>query len=428
MGKRIAICMDGTWQQLRQENLTNIGAIARSVAHTDPQNGAQQIVIYTQGVGSTIRALQGKGEGGLTALATSLASFAGGVFGDGLENSILDTYLRLAFNYEPDDEIYIFGFSRGAFSARSLAALIGKCGIVSRRFAEKATDAFDLYRDRSVGPYDTAAREFREAFGKRVRDTEGQRRQANFRPPISYLGIFDTVGQRGLPSMLGPLSEAANRRFSFHDLDLGDHVRSARHALAIDERRAAFPPTLWTNIDALNANARALNNPQSEPFQQRWFVGAHGDIGGGVGSSLSSFPLEWVVEGAEVQGLKFDRSAESPLSRQLAPEQMTPLADISMPRGIGSLKPINLVTTWRQIGDADVKSPADPDATRALMHLSVAARTVAPLKKPYRPKPLAPYRDSLATLAAPAALAAELVAFVTGPKRKRSLFQRLFGR
>jgi uncharacterized protein (DUF2235 family) len=120
--KRFVICFDGTWQKLRQPKPTNIALISQSVAHTHTQpDGRQipQIVIYSQGVGTNIEAL-GK-DGFMDGLTDGLNKMLGGVFGDGLEDSIVDTYLRLAFNYEAGDEIYIFGFSRGAFCARSFA-------------------------------------------------------------------------------------------------------------------------------------------------------------------------------------------------------------------------------------------------------------------------------------------------------------------
>src|ERR1044071_834821 len=147
--KRIIICFDGTWQTVRQSTPTNIAIIARSVAHTHTQaDGSKipQIVFYSQGVGSNTDAL---GESGfMDGFTESLNKMLGGVFGAGLEDAIVDTYLRLCFNYEADDEIYIFGFSRGAFCARSFAGLVGCAGIVSRKYAEKAWDAFRLYRNR----------------------------------------------------------------------------------------------------------------------------------------------------------------------------------------------------------------------------------------------------------------------------------------
>ena len=147
--KRFVICFDGTWQTVRQKFPTNIAIIARSVAHTHTlADGTKipQIVLYNQGVGANIDAL-GQ-DGFMDSFTEWLNRILGGVFGQGLEDSIVDTYLRLAFNYEAGDEIYIFGFSRGAFCARSFAGLLGSAGIVSRRHAERAWDAFRLYRNR----------------------------------------------------------------------------------------------------------------------------------------------------------------------------------------------------------------------------------------------------------------------------------------
>lgn len=416
--KRIAICMDGTWQKLRQDRPTNINIISRSVSlHVD---GMQQIVIYTPGVGSTLDALQGN-QSGIGGFAASLGSFVGGVFGDGLEDAILDTYLRLAFNYEPGDQIYIFGFSRGAFSARSLAALIGKCGILSRRFADKAGDAFELYRDHDIRPDSGAAVEFRTKYGKQLGNVVGADRR-DYRPEIAYLGIFDTVGQRGLPSALGPLSDWGNRRFAFHDLDLGAHVKAARHALAIDERRSAFPPTFWTNLDLLNARSLEQGGP-GDAYQQRWFVGAHGDVGGGNPSTLSSFPLAWIVEGAERAGLGFDRTPFGPLAEAQQPLCLDPAQPITRARFPKNLSPINWSGRWRKITDS--REPVPRELAAQTLHESVALRTAAPSlrKRPYKPPPLKPYIPALQEIAAPAALMCAVVDLVTRePRKKKGLF------
>lgn len=416
--KRIAICMDGTWQKLRQDRPTNINIISRSVSlHV---GDTQQIVIYTPGVGSTLDALQGN-QSGISGFAASLGSFVGGVFGDGLEDAILDTYLRLAFNYEPGDQIYIFGFSRGAFSARSLAALIGKCGILSRRFAHKAGEAFELYRDHDITASSATAAAFRTAHGKQLAEATGADRR-DYRPEVAYVGVFDTVGQRGLPSAFGPISDAANKRYAFHDLDLGTHVKSARHALAIDERRSAFPPTFWTNLDTLNERSRAAGGP-GDAYQQRWFVGAHGDVGGGNASSLSSFPLSWVIEGAERAGLGFDRPPYGPLTLAEDASNLDPAQPITRATFPKSLSPINWSGRWRQITDS--REPVPRDLAAQTLHDSVALRTVASSlrKKPYKPPPLKSYLPALQEMAAPAALMNAVIDLVTRePKKKRGLF------
>jgi uncharacterized protein (DUF2235 family) len=414
--KRIAVCLDGTWQNLQQERRTNIGIIARSIAHRAGET--QQFVMYLPGVGSKVDALNGK-ERGLVALTSGLAQLVGGVFGAGLEDTILDAYLQLAFNYDANDELYIFGFSRGAFAARSLAGLIGKCGILSRRHAERAKEAFDLYRNASIAADDRVAVEFRTQFGKRTWQ-DGSRVHADHRPKITYLGVFDTVGQRGMPSAFGPLSDWANKPYAFHDLSLGGHVEAARHAVAIDERRAAFPPTLWDNLDRLND--LAAHAGRTPGYRQRWFVGAHGDVGGGSRSSLSAFPLGWIVEGAEAAGLRFDRSERAPLTEALAPIFLDPAQPISRVKGLGLFHPINWMGSWRKIPKPRKGAITIPYTSDAV-DVSAALRRVSPmLPKPYRPPPLAPFSEALDEIAAGPALIAALVQALH-PRRKRGFWR-----
>lgn len=416
--KRIVICMDGTWQTLSQQRPTNISLIARSVAHTS-SDGTSQIVIYEPGVGSSLDALKSNNSA-IVAFNKTLTSMIGGAFGDGLEDGILDTYLRLAFNYEAGDQIYIFGFSRGAFSARSLAGLIGKCGIVSRRFAASADEAFALYRDPNVTPTSPEAIQFRKTHGKRE-GTGAQRHSADHRPHIAYLGIFDTVGQRGLPLSFGPLSEGRNKKYAFHDLELGSHVLSARHALAIDEHRRAFPPTPWTNMAALNAGRRTEGANMPDPYQQRWFAGGHGDVGGGNVTNLSSIPLEWIAEGAELAGLQFDRTSESPLTLAVTPEFLDPSQQFTVPGFWSSLvNPINWTGAWRTI--ANKGDTIDRAACESTLHPSVPYRSIIRMAKPYAPPPLRPFKSAIQEVVAVPALFYTLVALVQEkPKRRKFL-------
>ena len=414
--KRIVICMDGTWQTLSQQRPTNISLIARSVAHTS-RDGISQILIYEPGVGSSLDALKDN-KSAIVALSKTLTSTIGGAFGDGLEDSILDTYLHLAFNYEAGDHIYIFGFSRGAFSARSLAGLIEKCGIVSRRFAASAGEAFDLYRDETVTPDSHDAIEFRKKHGKRE-GTGAQRHSADHRPLVKYLGIFDTVGQRGVPLAIWPFSQMRNAKYAFHDLKLSARVESARHALAIDEHRRAFPPTPWTNFAELNKPARAAAKP--DPYQQRWFAGGHGDVGGGNPTNLSSIPLEWIAEGAELAGLEFDRSADSPLTLVLTPEYLDPSQGVTVPTFAATLfNPVNWPGRWRAI--ATPGDTIDRSVCESTLHSSVAMRSVMRMDRPYAPPPLKPYKSALKEMVAGPALMYALVALVQSkPKRKKFL-------
>lgn len=405
--KRFVICFDGTWQKLRQAKPTNIAIIARSIAHTNTlEDGTQipQIVIYSQGVGSNTDAL-GK-DGFVDGITEWLNKMLGGIFGEGIEDNIVETYLRLAFNYEAGDEIYVFGFSRGAFCARSFAGLISSAGIVSRVHAERAWDAFRLYRSRP-GPkatqferddYDRSRREFRALYGKGLRAEDGTRIKSDEPTKVTYLGIFDTVGQRGVPSALGGFARSVNKRFGFHDMMIGSNVQSARHAVAIDEKRLGFPPTLWEGVE--EANQRPHCQAGRIHYQQRWFVGTHGDIGGGEGSALSAAPLKWIAEGAAECGLRFyakHGDDESPLEQAVREGGLVFNARISRPKFWDSLSPMNYPVYPRRIWKTKTrKEKPSPDFLSNVLDPSVTTRAKAKDLRPrYKPTPLKPFESIL---------------------------------
>lgn len=405
--KRFVICFDGTWQKLRQPTPTNIAIIARSIAHTHTlEDGSTipQIVLYSQGVGSNVDAL-GK-DGFVDGLSEWLNRMLGGVFGEGLEDNIVETYLRLAFNYEDGDEIYVFGFSRGAFCARSFAGLVGAAGIVSRLHAEKAWDAFRLYRANpgrkatqfERDDYERARRDFRASYGKGKRAADGTRIKIDEPPKITYLGIFDTVGQRGVPSALGGLAAFFNKRFGFHDMQIGSGVLSARHAVAVDENRIGFPPTLWEGVEEANKRPHCVEGEQR--YAQRWFIGTHSDVGGGEGSPLSAAPLKWIAEGAAECGLRFYGTYgedESPLSKAVREAGLVFKGKISRPRFWDSLSPMNYPLASRRIWAAKSrKDQPTADYAASMLDPSVVERLSDSGMKPrYNPGPLRPFRPVL---------------------------------
>lgn len=310
--KNIAIFCDGTWQQMDQRHLTNVANLARAVAARS-QDGSPQVVYYDDGVGV--------GQGVLD----TATAFLGGAFGVGLDHKIGRAYEFLCLNYEPGDRIYIFGFSRGAYTARSLAGLLRRAWILRRENANQVGAAVDLYRDRprqgapqsDVDAFQVRASRFRADFAFDAEAfTDGQAYDpgdpASLTPGdkrawIQYLGVWDTVGSLGVPANL-PLAGFIDRRYAFHDASLSRMVRSARHAVAIDERRNTFKPALWDNIDAQNINAGADGLAYDQrPYQQQWFPGLHGGIGGGgADGGLSRLPLLWVAQGAARAGLGLD--------------------------------------------------------------------------------------------------------------------------
>lgn len=330
--KRIAIFCDGTWNRHDAKRPTHVVRLAQAVAPTgsDGVDGVAQVPIYLPGVGV--------GQG-VTKLSRATDRLFGGAFGWGLDDRIEEAYRHLIFLFDPGDEIHIFGFSRGAYTARSLAGLIRTMGIPPKDRTDLIPEAMAFYRKRN----DRAARVDRPRaravdplddlpayphpdsaimLHERARlspdtptsETEVLWRAREGMAPrdrlrITYLGVWDTVGALGLPGFLGVLSRITNQRYAFHDAALSSSVSAARHAVAIDERRRHFPPTLWKNLPTLNARATGT------PYQQAWFPGNHRILGGGGRvPELSAFPTAWIAAGARQAGLTFDPDRISALT------------------------------------------------------------------------------------------------------------------
>ena len=338
--KRIVIFIDGTWNRPDAEHPTNVVRLARCVQHTD-EKGLNQHVIYVPGVGS--------GDGN-SWLGRKLDRVLGGVLGWGLLNIIEDAYRQLVFVYEPGDEIQIFGFSRGAFAARSLVGLIRNCGIPPRRHVARIPEAIDIYISDAPEhhPNDPKMHEYREDFSPytATSDSEYQWRRRNpdseaIRLYIDYLGVWDTVSALGVPVTL-PFAERINRQYNFHNTKLSSMVLAARHAMAIDEHRSTFRPHPWSNTDRLiegqmvrmTSMQRAEAQIAPPAFQQQWFPGDHGSVGGGGSrTGLSAIPLHWIALGAEDHGLalswqEFDRIApefdtSDPLMNKFGPVSLS---------------------------------------------------------------------------------------------------------
>lgn len=261
--KNIIICSDGTWQSPESDTATHILRIARGIAPEDAA-GNKQVVFYDWGVGSDGNPL------------------TGGATGKGIDKNILDCYRFLVHNYDDGDAVYLFGFSRGAYTVRSLAGLIGNCGILRREHAGRAAQAYLLYRRRSraSAPGSSKAAAFRRDYA-----VAGGGR-------VHFVGVFDTVGALGIPApFLGSLGTS---RYLFHDTEPGDIINHARHAVSIDENRQDFEPTLWTPKAGVD-------------LQQVWFAGVHTDIGGGYPNrALGDYAGQWLAREADTCGLAFE--------------------------------------------------------------------------------------------------------------------------
>jgi uncharacterized protein (DUF2235 family) len=198
----------------------------------------------------------------------------GGALGMGLDGNIRQAYAWLINNYRSGDELFIFGFSRGAYTARSLAGLIARCGIAKppgdtgrKDTAEIAQRAYDLYRPSSLG-LDKARERAADFLAKESCAVD-----------IHFLGVWDTVGALGVPGW--KIAE------KFHDTELSANVKHAYHAMAIDEHRKSYEVIPWSA------------NPGKAIMEQRWFAGAHANIGGGYKDDLlPDISLKWMLRKA----------------------------------------------------------------------------------------------------------------------------------
>ncbi|MDX8349602.1 DUF2235 domain-containing protein [Cognatiyoonia sp. IB215446] len=301
--KRIAILCDGTWNSPTMKIPTNVVKLRDACL----DDGKSQVVIYIPGVG--VNEITNK-------LIGLVHKLGGGAFGWGLGANVRRAYQQLCQHYEPGDEIYIFGFSRGAYTARSLGGMIRKCGIVPKNRIKSVftlNKAWRLYKRRGAeldkGPLWTQ----RKALSPDIATSEDdwkERGQIGSIVDVRYIGVWDTVGAKGLPvSLLGPIAKFWNRRYEFYDMKLSGMVKNARHAIALDEQRILFEPTKWDNLPERNDGAVGPDRP----YQQLWFIGDHGTVGGSKETrELVSFPLEWIAQGAEKLGLQLDGSVEIP--------------------------------------------------------------------------------------------------------------------
>lgn len=275
MKRRLVICCDGTWNNPEKKDVTNVVKLSRLIIPID-SSGINQVVFYDWGVGS---------EGASTAIQ-------GGAMGAGLDKNIKDAYRFIVHNYCPGDEIFIFGFSRGAYTARSTVGFIRNVGILKKEHAELISKAYKMYRAKTHHPDSATAHELREKYCHVINDFPDM----PCIPQIQFIGVWDTVGALGIPLRI--LQDLNNKKYEFHDTELSSTVKYACHALAIDEKRWDFKPTFWTRIPAVN-----------QEVHQVWFAGVHCDIGGGYEEhQLSDITLKWMVEHATTQGLEIDQN------------------------------------------------------------------------------------------------------------------------
>lgn len=386
MKKRIVILCDGTWNRSDAPNPTNVVRLARAIRPV-AADGTVQVPIYLAGVGA------GRG---VTWLSRQSDRILGGAFGWGLMDNVVDAYRHLVFLHEPGDEIFVFGFSRGAYTARSLVGLVRSTGIIDRDRMHLLPEAVARYRTRRdprTHPDSNQSHDFRARLSLRVvtsqpeadyRLLEGMPEAPRLR--VAYLGVWDTVGALGVPGHMALAPLLTGQRHGFHDTDLSSLVCRARHAIGLDERRPAFEPARWSNLDRLNGGAKG----DDAPYQERFFAGDHGSVGGGGDIlDLSSIALDWIAQGAQAAGLALD---DAELGRvRAAQNPFGPLHNVRVPRqGFAEW-----LTRLKQ------RDRAGPDRLSDL-HPSVHLRWTAEAKsaafKPYRPGSLRRIEAELAAL------------------------------
>jgi uncharacterized protein (DUF2235 family) len=333
---QLIVCCDGTWNTLEHTDQglpapTNVARLYNAAV-----KDAQQLVYYHPGVGTS---------GG------ALDRWLGGGTGAGLERNIMSAYQWLAARYRPGDRIFLFGFSRGAYTVRSLGGLLVHSGLLDLSDATLAPSAvwsrvqevFEAYR---------AGEPFANRHGYAFHGVAPGLPTAGTMG-VHFMGVWDTVGALGIPLELSVLRFIGDpRRYQFHDTRISMLIANARHAVALDERRADFMPTLWTNIR------------RPDKVHQVWFPGVHGDVGGGYAQAgLSDIALAWMLDEAAACGLRLRAGTRA----QLRPDPQGVLHDSR--QGLFKLGP----SQPREAARIDAAS-----VQAGLLHASALARQADP--------------------------------------------------
>lgn len=343
MNKKIIICSDGTWntpdqKENNQPVPTNVIKLVRALK---PQNseGINQVVFYDQGVGTT---------GG------PIVNFVGGITGWGISANILDCYRFLANNYQPGDEVYCFGFSRGAYTVRAFAGLVAGFGLLAKPDLDELPKVYALSR---IPPADRPQHKlYPEVQALNAR---------SIKPRIKLMGVWDTVGALGVPT---PLLGWISRKLwvGFHDTQLRN-TDYAYQALAVDERRKPFRPAVWTEA------------PDITEIKQVWFSGAHANVGGGyLDEGLSDIAFDWMIKMATVRGLEFEQRYLDDTDKVHPDERGELINSFSLPyRLFGPL--FKLGPYLRPIGREHDDPKGKKTGFNEMMHQSVANRHAADL-------------------------------------------------
>lgn len=322
MAKRIVICIDGTWDTPESRfaghtRRTNVIKMVRAITPCD-QQGVEQVIYYVRGIG--------------TGTIGFLDRHIGGATGAGISRTIQDCYRFIANNHNDGDELFLFGFSRGAYSVRSLSGLLNTVGLISKNELRYVPHAYAYYhtpteKRRSSPHYDLI-----HQLNRRIP------------PAIKFLGVWDTVGALGVPmpglrriqNWIGKRWKSV--RVGFHNCRLVSEVENAFQGLALDERRGPFRPALW---DASTGQKR---------IQQVWFPGVHRNVGGGCkNEGLSDIAFRWLASRAVECGLEVSEGYIGDKSR-VNPDPLGPIED-SYTRPYKTLGKLGIGRYIRPVGE-----------------------------------------------------------------------------
>lgn len=324
MSKKIVILLDGTSNV--PANNTNINKLNNLIKHND-----NQVVTYFTGIATDPNRFRDAIED-----ATGLH----------ISSKITHAYASIAEVYEQGDEIFIFGFSRGAYEARALASLINYVGIINRKKAGK--DGLRRMAEIAYGFYLTKRNKVSKV-GEKVFEMVETVKNSHC---VTFLGVFDTVAALGFPLENKDAEKFDKEIYRFFDTELNENVLNAYHALAVDEHRFAFEPVLWTK-----------HSPNTK-MEQIWFAGCHQDIGGGYpdNDKLSRIPLKWMIDKAQRVGLEFVEEFqidENDFSAELHDSYADFKKEVKLPQLYGT--PV-------------LRAMLDPHYTDQYVHSSVALR------------------------------------------------------
>lgn len=287
--KRIVLCADGTWDKPGKKSRTtgrylptNLLKITRSLAKED-EEGVSQIVYYHKGLGT----------------GNVLDRLVGGIKGDGMDVMIIDLYRFLVYNYEVNDEIYMFGYSRGAFCIRSLCGFLNNHGLLSSEDEHLTPLLYQFYQSKPNLIEDSELHKSAWKTSSKYLNNPLNKNAINrlHFPSISYVGLLDTVSALGLP--FKTKIEDNIKQYKYHIVNVNTNIDYVCHALSIDEQRFNFKPVLL----------KAENLWKLKHFDQCWFSGCHDDIGGGNDiDSTANIVLNWIIDIPSEIGLKFNKS------------------------------------------------------------------------------------------------------------------------